>query len=169
MLHIMSLQMRRTARSALVAAAFLGLSACGSDAPTGPSNKGLVTGTYTLEEVDDEALPVAVHRGAYWDPDTGEFWNNYLVEVQGGYIEVREDETFYIALQLRVNADGQTAQGTLEMEGEWDEVKDEVILRIHAPFEAITSLGREGNKLHTDLDMGFGEEFHFDFMLWKRS
>ena len=157
-------------RSTLLAAALLGLTACGGDSgPTGPSNKGLVTGTYTLEEIDDEALPVAVHRGAYWDPDTGEFWNNYVVEVRGGYIEIREDETFYIAFQIKITADGQTGQGTFEMEGEWDEIKDEVVLRVHTPFEAITSLGREGNKLHTDLDMGFGEEFHFDWFLFKRS
>src|SRR5262245_30331601 len=80
----------RGMRSAFFVATLVSLSACsGGGGPTEPSNKGLVTGTYTLEEVDDEELPVAVHRGAYWDPDTGEFWNNYVVEVKGGYIELR--------------------------------------------------------------------------------
>jgi len=167
----MSIFMRRTRRSFIMAAAFLGISACsgGGGEPTGPGKGGLVTGTYTLEEVDDEELPVAVHRGAYWDPQTGDFWNSYVVEVLGGYIELREDETFYIAFNIRITADGLTDQGVVEMEGEWDEIRDEVVLRVHLPFEGITTLGREGNKLHTDIDLGFGEEFHFDWMLFKRS
>jgi hypothetical protein len=166
----MSSIMRGTLRSFIMAAAFLGIPACGGGGgPTEPNRGGLVTGTYTLEQIDDEELPVAIHRGAYRDPDTGEFWNNFLVEVKGGYIELREDETFYISFNIRVNADGQTGETVIEMEGEWDEIRDEVVLRIKAPFTTITSLEREGNKLHTDLDVGFGEEFHFDWMLFKRS
>jgi hypothetical protein len=166
----MAIFMRGTRRSFIIAAAFLAMPACsGGGGPTEPSNGRLVTGTYTLEQIDDEELPVAIHRGAYRDPDTGAFWNNFLVEVRGGYIELRENETFYISFNIHVNADGQTGETVIEMEGEWDEIQDEVVLRVKTPFATITSLERQGNKLHTDLDVGFGEEFHFDWMLFKRS
>ena len=162
--------MRGTRRSFINVAAFMAISACsGGGGPTEPTNGKFVTGTYTLEYIDDEELPVAIHRGAYRDPETGQFWNNFVVEVTGGYIELRQNETFYIAFNVRVNADGQTGQTILEMEGEWDEIRDEVVLRVKWPFETITSLGRDGNTLHTDMDVGFGDTFHFDFELFKRS
>jgi hypothetical protein len=152
----------------LVAAPFL--PACSSGGgPTSPSSGGKVTGTYTLEYADDEELPVAVHRGAYLDPVTGVFFNNFILEVTDGYIEIRENETFYAALQIRINADGQTAQTVFEFEGEWDEVRDEIVLRIQAPFVATTSMERDGNWLTTEIDfLGLGEMTELDFDLWKR-
>lgn len=164
--------MPRSLRAAIVAAAgvtFLGLAACGSDGPTSPTSGGKVTGTYTLEYADEEELPVAVHRGAYLDPATGVFYNNFIFEVTGGYIELREDETFFVSLQISVSADGQTGQGTFDLEGVWDEVKDEVVLRIQWPFTATTTMERDGSWLSTDIDfLGLGEMTRLDFDLWKR-
>lgn len=158
----------RSAVVAAVGAMFLGLSACGSDAPTSPTN-GKVTGTYTLEYADDEELPVAVHRGSYLDPATGIFYNQFIFEVTNGYIELREDETFYVALQIRITADGVSNVGTFDFEGVWDEVKDEIILRVQWPFVTTEVLERDGNWLSLDVDfMGFGETTELEFDLWKR-
>src|SRR5262245_43891397 len=123
-------------RYALIAAALLGLTACGADAPTAPNSNGKVVGTWVLESVDDEEPPVAVHRGAYLDPETGAFFNNYVVRVMSGYMEIRDNESFYLALQLKIEADGQTAEGNFEFEGEWDLVDDEVVLRVQFPIFA---------------------------------
>ena len=169
MLNFMKYPSLRAVRSALVAAALAGLPACGGDSPTGPSSSGKITGTYTLEAVDHEDLPGTVHRGAYLDPETGIFFNNYVVQVKSGYMEIRENETFYMAMEIKVVADGQTAEGTFEIEGEWDEVKEQVVLRIKQPWPGIANLEREGSLLHTDIDFGFDEEVHLDFELWKRS
>jgi hypothetical protein len=163
----------RFARTILFAGAaplYLGVAACsGGGGPTAPSSGGKVTGTYSLEYADDEELPVAVHRGAYLDPATGVFYNNFVFEVTGGYIEIRENETFYAALQVRITADGQGGQGTFDFEGEWDEVKDEIVLRIQWPFVATTSMERDGNWLTTNIDfLGLGEETELEFDLWKR-
>ena len=163
----------RGLRSAFLASALVSLTACGGggDGPTGPKTGGNVTGTYTLEEADDEALPVAIHHGAYLDPATGAFYNNYVFEIEGGYIEVREDETFYAAFDIRLTVDGQSAQGTFEMEGLWDEVPDGVRLRVQFPVTGTLLLERrdDGSGLHTDLDfLGLGEETHLDFDFFKR-
>lgn len=152
-------------RTAVFAAAFLGLTACGSDGPTSPgSNSGKVIGTWVLESVDDEEPPVAVHRGAYLDPNTGVFFNSYVFRVTGGYVEIRENETFYMSLRVRVEADGQTAEGNVELEGEWDLVDDEVVLRVQFPIVGTQVLVREDGILHTDIDfLGTGEEAHLHF------
>jgi hypothetical protein len=154
----------RTLRAGLVAAAFLGLSACGADAPTSPGSGGKVTGTWVLEDIDDEELPMAVHRGPFLDPNTGIFFNNYVLRVSSGYLEIRENETFYLVFQLRVEADGQTAEGSMELEGEWDLVDDEVVLRVQFPFAGMQTLDREDGILHTDIDfLGLGEVAHLHF------
>ena len=151
-------------RTAVFAAAFLGISACGSDAPTSPNSNGKVIGTWVLESVDDEEPPVAVHRGAYLDPNTGVFFNNYVFRVTGGYVEIRENETFYMSLRVRIEADGQTAEGNVELEGEWDLVDDEVVLRVQFPIIGTQVLVREDGMLHTDIDfLGTGEEAHLHF------
>lgn len=152
-------------RLGVLAAAFLGIAACGSDAPTSPNTGGKVTGTWVLEYVDDEEPPVAVHRGAYLDPNTGIFFNNYVFRVTGGYIEIRENETFYMSLRVRIEADGQTAEGNVELEGEWDLVGDEVVLRVQFPFAGTQVLDRDDDgMLQTEIDfLGTGDEAKLEF------
>jgi hypothetical protein len=151
-------------RSAVLAAAFLGITGCGSDGPTSPNSGAKVAGTWVLESVDDEEPPVAVHRGAYLDPATGIFFNNFIFRVTSGYIEIRENESFYLAIQYQVEADGQTGQGNIELEGEWDLVDDEVVLRVQFPIIGTQVLVREDGLLHTDLDfLNTGEEAHLHF------
>ena len=154
----------RLTRLAVAATVLLGISACGSDGPTSPSSSGKVTGTWVLDAVDDEEPPVAIHRGAFLDPNTGIFYNNYVFRVSGGSIEIRENETFYMSLIVRIEADGQTAQGNVELEGEWDLVEDEVVLRVQFPVIGTQVLEREDGKLHTDIDfLGLGELAHLHF------
>ena len=157
-------KMMRRAVFAAAGATFIGLSACGSDAPTSPGSGAKVTGTWVLETVDDEEPPVAIHRGAFLDPNTGVFYNNYVFRISAGYIEIRENETFYLSLQVRIEADGQTGQGTVELEGEWDLVENEVVLRVQFPVVGTQVLEREDGMLHTDLDfLGLGEVSHLHF------
>ena len=151
-------------RSVLVSTAVLAISGCGSDGPTSPGSGGKVTGTWVLEDIDDEELPVAVHRGPYLDPNTGIFFNNYVLRISSGYLEIRENETFYLVFQFRIEADGQMAGGNMELEGEWDFVGDEVVLRVQIPFAGMQTLEREDGMLHTDIDfLGLGEDVHLHF------
>jgi hypothetical protein len=154
---------------ATASATVLSVPGCGSDGGTTAPAGGKVTGTYTLEYADEEELPVAVHRGSYLDPATGNFYNNFVLEVTNGYIELRENETFYVALQLRITADGQSQTGTFDFEGEWDEIKGEIILRVQWPVVGTQVLERDGNWLTMDVDfLGLGEETQLDFDLFKR-
>lgn len=147
---------------ATASAIFIGASGCGSGSPTTAPNGGKVTGTYTLEYVEDEELPVAIHRGAWLDPATGIFYNNFIVEITNGYMELRENETFYLALQVRIQADGQEARTTLQFEGEWDEVKDQIVLRVAGGGMQV--LDRDGSWLTTNVDIvGTGDVVELDF------
>lgn len=155
----------RSAMLAAMSAVLFTVSACGSDAPTSPgSSGGKVTGTWVLETVDDEEPPVAVHRGPWLDPQTGVFFNNFVLRVTAGYVEIREDESFYFVLFYRVEGDGAVSEGKMEYEGEWDLVGDEVVLRVQWPIVGSQVLLREDGRLHTDVDfMGNGEEAHLHF------
>jgi hypothetical protein len=155
---------QRTMRYAVLGAALLGFSACGGAEPTGPGNGGNPVGTYVLELVDDEELPVAVYHDSYLDPETGIFFNQFVMEVRNGYIEIRENETFYMSLQMRVTGDGVVFNDVFEFEGEWDEFKDQIILRVQVPFVDQLVLDRDGSWLGTEIDfMGFGEEWLLEF------
>lgn len=160
--HVNLTRLMRSLIFATATATFVGASGCGSGSPTTAPNGGKVTGTYTLEYVEDEELPVVVHRGAWLDPVTGIFYNNFVVQITNGYIELRENESFYLALQVKVQADGQDAQTTLEFEGEWDEVRDQVVLRI--PGVGTQVLDRDGSWLTTNVDIvGTGDVVELDF------
>ena len=159
---------RRMIRPAFFAATtsvLLGVAGCGADGggPTGPSG-GKVTGTYVLEYVDEEELPVSVHHGPWLDPATGIFYNNFVVRVTGGYIELRENESFYLALHVQLEGDGQTGQTVMEFEGEWDLVKDQVMLRVQFPIFGNQVLERDGSWLTTDIDfLGLGDSSKLEF------
>ena len=161
---------KRRTMAALLTAALLGLPACGSDGATGPAKGGKVTGTYVLEAVDNEELPSAIHRGAFLDPETGIFYNSFVFDVEQGYIEIRENETFFISFDWRITADGQVLTGTNEGEGFWDDLPDGVRLRFQFPFFGTATLEHrdDGSGLHTDMDLGFGEQVHLDYDLFKR-
>jgi hypothetical protein len=151
-------------RAGLVASAFLSFLACGSDAPTSPNSNGKVIGTWVLEWVDDEEPPVAIHRGAYLDPATGIFVNNYIYRVASGYLEIRENETFFLTFQVNGDADGVPLQASVELEGEWDLVDDALMLRVQFPIVGTLVMEREEGLLHTDIDfLGLGETTHLDF------
>lgn len=156
---------KRPAMLGAFAVLFLGVSGCGSDGggTTGPSG-GKVTGTYVLEYVDDDEPPVAVHRGPWLDPATGVFYNNFVLQVTAGYLELRENESFYLALQIRIDGDGRVVETMMELEGEWDEVKDQIVLRVQFPLIGTQILERDGSWLTTDMDfLGLGEMTELDF------
>jgi hypothetical protein len=111
--------MTQTHLAALVVAAAFAVTGCaGSDSSTGPST-GTPAGAYELRQVDGNAIPAKIYHGPYFDAATPHFYNQLIVEVTQGTIELDADGRFRIELGYRFNGDGQIAVRALEDEGEY--------------------------------------------------
>ena len=111
--------MRHTSLTALlVAATFAAVTACAGDSSTGPSTDK-PAGVYELQQVDGNAVPAKIYHGPYFDAATPRFYNQLIVEVTTGTIELDQDGRFRIELGYRFTGDGKTALSELEDEGEY--------------------------------------------------
>src|SRR5215208_2350948 len=111
--------MTHTQLAALVVAAAFAVTGCGgSDSSTGPGT-GKPTGAYELRQVDGNAIPAKIYHGPYFDAATPHFYEQLIVEVTQGTIELGADGRFRIELGYRFNGDGKIAVRGLEDEGEY--------------------------------------------------
>src|SRR5687767_11851971 len=89
----------------LVAATLAAAIACaGGDSSTGPSS-AKPAGAYELRQVDGGAVPAKIYHGPYFDAATPHFYNQLIVEVTTGTIELDEDGRFRIELGYRFTGD----------------------------------------------------------------
>jgi hypothetical protein len=97
---------KRVSTAILLSAALLG--ACSSDPSTSPSSKSQnIVGTYNLEQVDREAVPVVIHDGLYYDATNNHVFLLLIVTVTGGGIQL--DESGNISVWFDVDLWGDTA------------------------------------------------------------
>ena len=80
--------------------------ACSSD-PNSPKG-GTVVGTYQLQQADDRSLPADIHRGPFYDYTQHHFYNQLIVTVTGGSIELDENGNLTATLDASITGDGQT-------------------------------------------------------------
>ena len=106
---------RGTAATLLVTTALAGAIACGGDSSTAPSSKSAV-GAYGLVQVDNNAIPVEVFRGPYFDPDLN-YSYQLVLRVTGGEIMLQPDGGFHLAVDRNWSAQGQNGNGTLTVDG----------------------------------------------------
>src|SRR5262245_9168850 len=79
--------------------------ACSSDQSTGPN--GSPVGRYTLSQVDRASLPATIHRGPWFDAANNHFYNQLLLAVSAGTLELKADDHFSLSFDLEITADGQ--------------------------------------------------------------
>jgi len=104
------------AAMALVAA-LAGATACGSDSGTGPA-KG-PEGLYPLQQVDGSAPPVEIHHGPYFDAPTHHFYNQLVMQVTGGTIELDDNANFSMEFEMEYVGDGEPGTTSLQLEGSY--------------------------------------------------
>lgn len=121
---------------------------CGSGGgSTGPSDDD-ITGTYLLQNVDLEPLPVEIHHGPWYDAASGTFFNQFVFTVTGGSIQLLEGGRFTLTLSAVVVGDGQggaalvSVGGWYELDGDelWLEADDETFGSVGATLDGDTIL-----------------------------
>jgi hypothetical protein len=100
-------------------ATLIGTIACGGDAGTGPRTPANPAGLYALFTVDRASIPTEIYRGTYRDP-SGNVFPNFSVRITGGEINLQDDGSFHLAVDISWATDTQTGTGTKYTDGTWE-------------------------------------------------
>jgi len=81
----------------------------GGDKTTGPTTK-TVDGNYNLRTIDENQLPVEVYHGPWLDPVNTRFYNQRIVVVKSGVINLDATDGWAMKLGVQVTLDDVTTQ-----------------------------------------------------------
>lgn len=106
--------------SALVLAATLTLGACGGDGggSTGPKSN-TPTGRYALRSIDG-TLPGEIYHGPWFDGVARRFYNQRVVVVDSGNVELSKDYTWSMVLYAKQTLDDAHSTGVFQFEGTYE-------------------------------------------------
>ncbi|MGH7694657.1 MAG: hypothetical protein ACRENH_06735 [Gemmatimonadaceae bacterium] len=143
--------------TALVAGALLSAACPGSSdsksstEPEGPS------GVYLLKQVDAAAPPVTIHEGPWFDRVNTRFYNQLIMQVVDGTVELEEDGAYTLDFDLKYFADGTPGTTSVHREGDYQIHGEDIAFR-YGSNPPGTFLGRlQGNVLTIPIDfMGKG-------------
>jgi hypothetical protein len=99
-----------------------GSSSGDSDSPTSPKPTD-PKGLYDLRTIDDAALPQEVYHGPWFDAQNQRFYNQMVLSVTSGQINVIANNRWAMTLNITQTLDGQKrttsfyADGTYELDG----------------------------------------------------
>jgi hypothetical protein len=112
-----------TAAFAISLAAF---SACVKDA-SGPQDEAVaVEGTYALEEVGGNALPATIYEGPW---NSGGQQIQVRLEMASGSLELDEEGSYTILMQIRITTGGKSGPASLSDTGSYTRSGDTVTFR----------------------------------------
>ena len=119
---------RLSRRAALVrlisVAAMLGATACGGDSATTPTTS--IAGVYSLEKVSRMAVPVQVYEGPFYHDDDQRSYEEFVVIMTGGSLELTAQGTYRTTLDYRAIKDGVEEIGSLRARGVYTVEDDEI-------------------------------------------
>lgn len=98
--------------AALLIAAVVG---CGGDSSTGPGRSNAdPTGLYALRQANRTAIPAQIFRG----PLGG--YPDFTIGVTGGELVLEDNNSFSLAIDLSLSADGQTVPRIVKINGDYE-------------------------------------------------
>ena len=115
--------------SRLLTLGLLATIACGGnggDKATGPT--ATVEGHYNLRNVDGNQLPVEVYHGPWFDGVKKRFYNQRIVVVKSGVINLDDTDGWAMTLDVQVTLDAVTTQQTWAIMGSYEIDGDEILL-----------------------------------------
>ena len=140
----------------LLAVALLAGVACGGngggDKTTGPATT-TVEGNYNLRTVDGNRLPVEVYHGPWLDPVNTRFYNQMILVVKNGVINLDETDRWAMTLDVQMTLDAVTTQQTLAVMGTYEIDGDDILL---SAFDGDTELSGTIRKGTISLTMDVG-------------
>lgn len=160
MLPIRAVRHRGTALFLL--AALSGAAACGSDGATSPKKTPTPTGTYALRQVDQKAPPAEIYHGPYFDAANQHFYNQLVVTVTGGGIELDELNHFSFWIDLSYLGDGVRATKRVSLDGTY-ELQGSLVI-VHVPNAPAAGFTIDSGQIVQAIDlMGKGDVAQYTF------
>ena len=98
----------------------------GGDKTTGPT--ATVEGNYNLLTVDGNRPPVEVYHGPWFDGVNKRFYNQRIILVKNGVINLDDTDRWAMTLDVQVTLDAVTTQQTLAIMGNYEIDGDEIQL-----------------------------------------
>lgn len=117
--------------SRLLTLGLLATIACGGDGGGGDKTTGptaTVEGNYNLRNVDGNQLPVEVYHGPWFDGVNKRFYNQRIIVVKKGVINLDDTDRWAMTLDVQVTLDAVTTQQTLAITGDYEIDGDEILL-----------------------------------------
>jgi hypothetical protein len=103
----------RRISSGITALLVVAVAGCGGDSSTAPRNTDPV-GLYALRQADRNAIPTQIFRG----PLGG--YPDFTIGVTGGELVLEDDNSFSLAVDLSLSADGQTIPRIVKINGNYE-------------------------------------------------
>ncbi len=97
----------------------------------GGGGGGGASGTYALRLIDKKPLPTDIHHGPFFDAPNQHFYNQLIVKITGGAIELDPLGDFAIWLDYTLNEDGQVSTKHIETDGTWKMVGTTVTVYVN--------------------------------------
>ena len=98
----------------------------GGDKTTGPTAR--IEGNYNLRNVDGNQPPVEVYHGPWFDGVNKRFYNQRIVVVKNGVINLDGTDRWAMTLDVQVTLDAVTTQQTWAIMGSYEIDGDEILL-----------------------------------------
>jgi hypothetical protein len=103
----------------------------GGNANNGGGGGTVASGTYSLRAIDRKALPYEIHHGPFFDPTSRHFYNQLVVKITKGAIELGPLGDCAIWLDYTLNEDGQVSTKHIETDGSWKMVGNQVTVYVN--------------------------------------
>ena len=151
----------------ILAAAVVTVAGCsssgGADKTTGPTKT--VTGNYNLKTIDATQPPVEVYHGPYFDSVNKRFYEQLVLTVYSGSIELDATNRWSMTLDGRVTADGATGPQQISVAGQYTIDGDQISLTIDGQNAPLTGTIAKGT---ISLTMDFGGNKRFKDYAFSR-
>ena len=123
--------------SILFAAATVALAGCAGDSasPTDPGNNNNNNnnndpkGLYDLRTIDNTALPGEIYHGPYFDPATTRFYNQMVLLVTRGSVNIIANNRWAMTLDINKTMDGKAGQTTFYSEGTYELQGNQILFK----------------------------------------
>lgn len=121
----------------LLVATILAAAGCGggSDSPTAPKNNdnnNTTTdpkGLYDLRMIDNAVLPGEIYHGPYFDPKTTRFYNQMVLLVTRGSVNIIANNRWAMTLDMKQTLDGKEGQTTFYADGTYEVQGNDILFK----------------------------------------